>query len=127
MKDFRELFEKYQALLIENRALKKENELLKTRLGITAPVNPESQIDPLEKIRLFMSLFKGRDDVYARRWENNKGSSGYTPVCLNEWKSSICRKRFCLFYKLKPCKCYELSILNLTEAFVSPSIINTAI
>ena len=39
-----------------------------------------------------MSLFKGRDDVYARRWENREGRSGYTPVCLNEWKSGICRK-----------------------------------
>ena len=93
MKDFRELFGKYQALLKENRALKKENELLKARLGIAAPVHPESQIDPLEKIRLFMSLFKGCDDVYARRWENKEGRSGYTPVCLNEWKTDICRKR----------------------------------
>ncbi|MCE5284688.1 MAG: DEAD/DEAH box helicase family protein [Pelosinus sp.] len=46
-----------------------------------------------EKIRLFMSLFKGRNDVYAKRWENKKkGTSGYSPVCLNEWKSGVCRK-----------------------------------
>jgi hypothetical protein len=25
---------------------------------------------PGEKVRLFMSLFRGRDDVYAKRWEN---------------------------------------------------------
>jgi len=59
MKDFRELFEKYQALLIENRALKKENELLMTRLGITAPVHPESQIDPLEKTTAVHVLVQG--------------------------------------------------------------------
>jgi phosphatidylserine/phosphatidylglycerophosphate/cardiolipin synthase-like enzyme len=35
-----------------------------------------------------MSLFKGRDDVYARRWENKKkGTSGYSPSCVNEWKA----------------------------------------
>ena len=45
------------------------------------------------KIRLFMSLFKGRQDVYAKRWENkNKGKSGYAPVCLNEWKPGLCGK-----------------------------------
>jgi superfamily II DNA or RNA helicase len=48
--------------------------------------------DPTEKIRLFMSLFKGREDVYAKRWQNRKGILGYAPVCRNEWKSGLCRK-----------------------------------
>jgi len=49
--------------------------------------------DPIQKIKLYMSLFKGRDDVYAIRWENaKKGTSGYSPVCLNEWKPGLCRK-----------------------------------
>ncbi|WP_425058864.1 hypothetical protein SCACP_35150 [Sporomusa carbonis] len=49
--------------------------------------------EPAEKIKLFMSLFKDRDDVYAKRWENKKkGTSGYSPVCLNEWKSGLCGK-----------------------------------
>ena len=53
----------------------------------------ESTSDSLSKIRLFMSLFKGRDDVYAKRWENkNKGTSGYSPVCLNLWKAGVCGK-----------------------------------
>ncbi|MEW6202134.1 MAG: hypothetical protein AB1546_09175 [bacterium] len=31
-----------------------------------------------EKIALFRSLFRGREDVYPRRWENPKtGKSGY--------------------------------------------------
>ena len=38
-----------------------------------------------EKIRLFRSLFKGRDDVFARRFENAKtGKSGYAPVRRND-------------------------------------------
>jgi len=45
------------------------------------------------KVNLFMSLFRGRDDVFARRWENRrKGSSGYSPACENEWKPQVCRK-----------------------------------
>jgi len=49
--------------------------------------------EPAEKIKLFMALFRGRDDVYAKRWENSKkATSGYSPVCLNEWKSGLCRK-----------------------------------
>ena len=45
-----------------------------------------------EKIDLFMSLFKGRLDVYAKKWQNKKGFSGYSPVCLNEWVTGICNK-----------------------------------
>jgi hypothetical protein len=39
-----------------------------------------------------MSLFKGRDDLYAKRWESKEGRSGYAPVCLNEWKHGVCGK-----------------------------------
>lgn len=34
------------------------------------------------KIALFRFLFRGRDDVYARRFESRKtGKSGYAPAC----------------------------------------------
>ncbi len=46
-----------------------------------------------EKIELFMSLFKGREDVYAKRWENKKlQTSGYSPACAYEWTPGICLK-----------------------------------
>ncbi|HBI16717.1 MAG TPA: restriction endonuclease subunit R [Candidatus Moranbacteria bacterium] len=46
-----------------------------------------------EKINIFRNLFKGREDVFAVRWEKRDGSSrGYTPVCLNEWKQELCNK-----------------------------------
>ena len=45
------------------------------------------------KIVLFRSLFKGREDVYARRFESKKtGKSGYQPACRNEWVKGICEK-----------------------------------
>ena len=40
---------------------------------------------PEEKIRLFRSLFRGREDVFARRWYSvQKRKGGYAPVCANE-------------------------------------------
>ncbi len=46
-----------------------------------------------EKIALFRSLFRGREEVYPRRFENTKtGRSGYAPACGNEWVRGICEK-----------------------------------
>ncbi|MCL4301035.1 MAG: DEAD/DEAH box helicase [Anaerolineae bacterium] len=45
------------------------------------------------KITLFRSLFRGREDVYPKRFESLKtGKQGYAPVCRNEWVSGICEK-----------------------------------
>jgi len=45
------------------------------------------------KIALFRSLFRGREDVFARRFESRKtGKSGYAPACGNEWIRGICEK-----------------------------------
>jgi len=54
-------------------------------------INNQSSQD--EKIKLFRSLFRGREDVFPRRFENSKtGKSGYAPVCRNEWQAGICQK-----------------------------------
>jgi superfamily II DNA or RNA helicase/very-short-patch-repair endonuclease len=48
---------------------------------------------PADKIKLFRSLFRGRDDVYPRRFENQRtGKAGYAPACANEWVRGICEK-----------------------------------
>lgn len=48
---------------------------------------------PAAKIALFRSLFRGRDDVYPRRFESRRtGRSGYSPVCANEWVRGLCDK-----------------------------------
>jgi superfamily II DNA or RNA helicase len=48
---------------------------------------------PNEKIALFRSLFRGREDVYPRRFESRKtGKAGYAPACANEWVPGICEK-----------------------------------
>jgi hypothetical protein len=99
----------YEQLLVENIALREEVKMLRYKLGIEEkpPLQPEPQkmpnsfpeatvtqsSPPDEKINLFMSLFRGREDVYAKRWFSVKNkSSGYSPVCLNEWKTGVCNK-----------------------------------
>ena len=48
---------------------------------------------PEDKIQLFRSLFRGREDVYPRYWQSQKSDKkGYSPVCKNEWKTDLCRK-----------------------------------
>lgn len=45
------------------------------------------------KIALFGSLFRGRADVFPRRWESSKsGKAGYAPACRNEWVRGVCAK-----------------------------------
>jgi len=48
---------------------------------------------PEDKIRVFRSLFRGREDVYPRRFESRKtGRAGYQPACANEWVRGLCDK-----------------------------------
>ena len=56
---------------------------------------PDQQAPPLstqQKVDLFRSLFRGREDVHAVRWENNQGRHGYALACDNEWKKGLCHK-----------------------------------
>jgi len=56
------------------------------------PVNNHSP--PATKIVLFRSLFRGREDIYPRRFESLRtGKSGYQPACANEWARGLCDKR----------------------------------
>jgi len=46
-----------------------------------------------EKVALFASLFRGREDVYPRFWVNDRsGKRGYSPRCLIEWDRPRCQK-----------------------------------
>ncbi|MGO9568373.1 MAG: TOTE conflict system archaeo-eukaryotic primase domain-containing protein [Desulfomonilaceae bacterium] len=52
-----------------------------------------NQSPPEEKVRLFLSLFRGRQDVYPRRFESKRtGKIGYQPACRNEWLKGLCGK-----------------------------------
>jgi len=45
-----------------------------------------------QQLELFMSLFRGRKDVYARRWEK-EGRSGYSPAYDFNWNEFWAHKR----------------------------------
>jgi hypothetical protein len=65
--------------------------------GISVPPPPPSSARAPatqdEKVALFRSLFRGRTDVYPRRWDNGRtGKSGYSPHCANEWRRGVCLK-----------------------------------
>ena len=46
-----------------------------------------------EKVALFRSLFRGRDDVFPLLWTNRRtGRTGYAPACGNEWVPGVCDK-----------------------------------
>jgi superfamily II DNA or RNA helicase len=48
---------------------------------------------PESKLALFADLFRGRDDVFALRWESaEKGRTGWAPRCANEWVRGVCAK-----------------------------------
>ena len=44
-----------------------------------------------KKTALFRGLFRGREDVFPRYWENKAGKKGYSPVCKNRFNKELCR------------------------------------
>lgn len=66
------------------------------------------------KIDLFRSLFRGREDVYPRRFESRKtGRSGYAPACANEWVRGVCEKP-----RIKCAECPHRRFLPVTDEVV---------
>ncbi len=66
------------------------------------------------KIALFRSLFRGREDVYARRFESRTtGKSGYQPDCENEWRPGICQKP-----KIKCSHCDQRRLIPVSDEVI---------
>jgi len=62
---------------------------IRVRLSITVedPVPKTSA----EKVKLFRSLFRGRDDVFPTRFVSKKtGKPGYAPACRNKFVKGVC-------------------------------------
>ncbi len=100
-----------------------EREALETRLAEIEPrVSAEAEngpstmavtdrSSPSDKIKLFRSLFRGRVDVYPKRWENARAAkAGYAPVCANEWKPRLCGKP-----RIKCGVCPNQAFLTVTD------------
>lgn len=98
LSNFQELIVERQHLLERIKELEEENVELRKRLGehvmhVAQEPKAMQKLSLLEKVNLFRSLFKGREDVFARRWFSKAtGKAGYQPVCQNEW-GQLCDKR----------------------------------
>ena len=80
--------------------------------GAGSPVTNESP--STAKISLFRSLFRGREDVYPRRFERRKtGRGGYQPACANEWVRGLCEKP-----RIKCLECTNRRFLPVTDEVV---------
>lgn len=93
--------------LAECDRLREENARLRRALtehNIPIPVSPEVRAVPSaakdagsdpktvadqikHRVALFRNLFRGREDVYAVRWEGSDGRSGYMPKSDRDWKA----------------------------------------
>lgn len=137
---YQELLAANKLLMAENNLLRKENEklneLLKGFLEVGEgsknvevnsghkehkPVSQEKKIivssclSLEEKVTLFSSLFKGREDVFAKRWYSKaSGKSGYQPVCLNEWNHQFCNKKK---YKCAQCPNRQFKSLEYEDIY----------
>jgi len=97
-----------EELLRELARLRQENAELRGRLGIsvsepsrsyeTKPEQRPLDVSPIalvttdspstDKIALFQNLFRGREDVYAVFWTNERsGKKGYSPAVEDPWNS----------------------------------------
>ena len=99
----------------EVERLRRENQRLRQLLGL-APDDPlpgertprpSATVLPLDqpnravdarsseaiRVALFRSLFRGRDDVYAVRWTNQHGESGYVPAVAGGWRKDRPRRQ----------------------------------
>ncbi len=85
------------------------------RREATAPLcSPSSSLTSAEKVALFRSLFRGRDDVYPTLWENARtGKKGYAPACANEWVRGVCEKP-----RVKCGECPNQAFFTVTDQVV---------
>ena len=101
MQDQNEIQARLKEAHEECQRLREENDRLRSMLGISHPtpdqvsqisldpksprLAPSEVYTPERKIALFRNLFRGRDDVFAVRWEGKGGKTGYLPAGEMDW------------------------------------------
>jgi superfamily II DNA or RNA helicase len=76
------------ALRVDLAALDTDTEVYsRPPLAFEAPI-PQT---PADKIKLFRSLFRGREDIFPTRFVSARtGKSGYAPACRNKFVRGVC-------------------------------------
>lgn len=125
-----------ETALAECARLREENTRLKALLGhrsVTRPTTPllasggrePDAVCPVpparasdRQIALFHSLFRGREDVYAVRWEARDGRTGYSPVCRREWEQGVCGKP-----RVKCAECEYREFVPITDQVITDHLV----
>jgi len=109
MANSRNLQAELNSALRRIRQLEEENEQLKKALAPDGEIQTEAAtaqyarclttfaeieqvatpVDKAAKVALFRSLFRGREDVYAIRWQMKNGEWGYRPDDKKDWKAVL--------------------------------------
>lgn len=122
LEENRKLIEINNKLLKENNELKRLLEKYKIVYENNEKYHIEKHIEQKigevcksssteKKLNLYKSLFRGRYDVFAIRFENkNTNKAGYAPCCLNQWKPGICNKK-----KVKCSECLNRNLKALSD------------
>ncbi len=132
--------QKYEAALFEIEKLKREIHRLRFQIKELSPELEPSDVNPgdsssfdtasvqeqsstvhqyskvEEKLSLYRSYFRGREDVYPIRWNGKQGKSGYSPACGNEW-TAVCQKP-----KVKCSACMHQNFLPVTDDVLTKHI-----
>jgi len=94
---------------VREQALSRINDLKRELALLETTVSSESRAPyaartSQEKVKLFRSLFRGREDIFPKLWTSRAGKKGYAPACTNDWLSGVCGKT-----RKPPVKCGECS------------------
>lgn len=115
LEQIEEVREKLADLKVQTQWL--EAELRRLTSLAAQKANPNTGWDTISnsrKIKIFRSLFRGREDVFPLRWENSKtGKSGYAIACGNEWVRGLCRKP-----QVKCSECVHQAFLPITDEII---------
>jgi superfamily II DNA or RNA helicase len=109
-----------------NQALSRINTLKQKLASLNVAVTSQLQEPPIlyskaniapvtstEKVKLYHSLFRGREDVYPKLWTSRSGRKGYSPACSNEWVNTLCGKTF--KPPVKCSDCLNRALLPVTD------------
>lgn len=84
-------------LLLEIKNLREENNRLKallTKHNIPYEVTTDKEFSTAEKLKIYKSYFKGREDVYAEKYVQKDGRKGYAKACKNRFSIQCDHKKY---------------------------------
>jgi superfamily II DNA or RNA helicase len=97
-----------------NKLVKEASPLAIATKQLISTFSVHSESLSAEKVQLYRSLFRGREDVYAMLWQNKTTlKSGYSPVCKNEWAPGLCQK-----FTVRCSSCPNRELAPLTDQVI---------